>query len=209
MAAEGRLIRSGTYEKLTDTSIPYGGDSSATDGGKSATKQRTRSRLSMKLSSRFGLKKRSGSGLETGNTTVEDAMNGNTAAEDDLGNSVEHLASSPDYDEDDSTISSPRSCPEDLESPREEESSDTLMGPPPLPSNNKLLNQPKQSATNIKRNSSYVSSLGRKLEDESSSGDSGNMTLSAVQELSTSMTTSSQQKKSSFSKTSSSVVTLV
>lgn len=208
-ATEGRLIRSGTYEKLTDTSIPYGADSSAVDGGKSATKQRTRSRLSIKLSSRFGLKKRGG-GIDTAHT-AEDAMNGNTTAilADTLGNSIEHLASSPDFDEDDSTISSPRSAG-DLESPREEESSDTLMGPPPTILQNKLLNQPKKSATNIKRNSSYVSSLGRKLEDGNSSGEGGNtMTLSSVEELSSSMTTSLQQNKSSIRKTSSSVVTLV
>jgi hypothetical protein len=221
----GRLIRSGTYEKLTDPSIQDSkfSETATVDGKPTGTttenKQSTRSRLSIKLSSRFGLKKQQpqqkggvNGGVSAVEPTAEDNMNGNTTTPtaDDLGNSVE-LVTTPDNDDESSTSSPRYDYPPSNDdgqlspapsSPRGDESSDTLMGPPPLPTmayaNNKLI---KQTTTHLKRNSSYVSSLGRKLDEESQFD---GQTLSSVEEL-----TTQQQQKKSFSKTSSSVVTLV
>jgi len=190
LGSNARLIRSGTYEKLTDPNIEdtkLGGENtSTTDGNINAeNKVRSRSRLSIKLSSRFGLKKRSAAA-----GTAEDHMNGNTPVTpdaDDLGNSVELLTP------DDSTASTPRddattTNDEDgsMSSPRDE-SVDTLMGPPPTLPGYKL----QQNKAKVRRNSSYVSSLGRKMEEGS---------VSSSEDV-------TQSK--SFSKTSSSVVTLV
>ena len=214
----GRLIRSGTYEKLTDPNIQ---DSKLSDtsaemiDGKTETKQRTRSRLSIKLSSRFGLKKQQQKGIiSAAETTAEDQMNGNTptaltTAADDLGNSVEMLTSQSSDNEE----ISPRSGAENNgsgsqisppSSPRDE-SSDTPMGPPYSTAiNNKLLS--KTTTTHLKRNSSYVSSLGRKVDENEDTDDSNEgHTLSPVHE----QQVSTNQQKKSFSKTSSSVVTLV
>jgi len=187
--ANSRLIRSGTYEKLTDPKIEdtklESENTSTTDGNiNPETKTRSRSRLSIKLSSRFGLKKRS-----AGGGTAEDQMNGNTPVTpdpDDLGNSVE--MSTPD----DSTASTPRDYAttndEDgsMSSPRDE-ALDTLMGPPPTLPGYKA----QQNKAKVRRNSSYVSSLGRKMEEGS---------VSSAEDVA---------KSKSFSKTSSSVVTLV
>ena len=213
----GRLIRSGTYEKLTDPNIQ---DSKLSDtsaemiDGKTETKQRTRSRLSIKLSSRFGLKKQQKGITSAAETTAEDQMNGNTptaltTAADDLGNSVEMLTSQSSDNEE----ISPRSGAENNgsgsqisppSSPRDE-SSDTPMGPPYTTAiNNKLLS--KTTTTHLKRNSSYVSSLGRKNDENEDTDDSNEgHTLSPVHE----QQVSTNQQKKSFSKTSSSVVTLV
>eukprot|EP00088_Acartia_fossae_P007417 TRINITY_DN13484_c0_g1_i2.p1 TRINITY_DN13484_c0_g1~~TRINITY_DN13484_c0_g1_i2.p1 ORF type:complete len:1237 (-),score=294.45 TRINITY_DN13484_c0_g1_i2:692-4213(-) len=232
---QGRLIRSGTYEKLTDPSVQDTklNSASTTDGGSHKqpnlenSKQRTRSRLSIKLSSRFGLKKRSGS---TSTAAVEDQMNGNTAVPaaelqspiddgddlantaDELGNSVEMLNSPVFDDGDDGSASTPSPRDDgDSTSPthHDDESADKLMAPPQTTAaaylqTTKLKQQHK---TNIKRNSSYVSSLGRKLEDDSQGDDEDSTTTN-----STSVDESRNKKKSSFSgssNTSSSVVTLV
>jgi len=200
--APGRLIRSGTYEKLTEPAPEVSSGSSKPEVPTTATKPRSRSRLSIKLS-KFGLKKKG--------TSMEDQMNGNTpvSPEDELGNS---LASSDIVSPTDgqSAVISPEPAPFHNAS----ESSESMStGPdhpadvgrmsatvnrspasaivPPftyMPNGQAVVDQLKNAQ--LKRNSSYVSSMGRKPEAESSSEE--NMAV-----------------KGSYSNTSSSVVTLV
>ena len=70
--APGKLIRSGTYEKLAEGEETV--ETVVVDGSKPP---RSRSRLSMKLS-KFSLKRRPSAGTPTTSPDLEDEVNGNT-----------------------------------------------------------------------------------------------------------------------------------
>ena len=197
--APGRLIRSGTYEKLTTD------PATTVDGRPSSelrdTKPRSRSRLSIKLS-KFGLKRRG---------TVEDQVNGNTPVSpesDDLANSLASDLISPGDDETSTLAVDPAPKPE-LRC-RSESSESMSTGPdhdgaekkPPInrspasavvqpfnytPSSAAAAMERIKNAQ-VKRNSSYVSSMGRRQEESSADPSGG---------------------KKGYGNTSSSVVTLV
>ena len=168
----GRLIRSGTYEKIADPGLDAVHPATGSEGGKDtkSTSSRSRSRLSIKLS-KFGLSKR-GKGGST-SSTVEDQLNGNPpVSPDELGNnSLSSDLVSPTGDLEDlpfdptaaTSADRPRRCRSD-ESSGESMSTgpDPVFVKPSLATSEKL----KNNAAQIKRNSSYVSSMGRKREDE-------------------------------------------
>ena len=174
----GRLIRSGTYEKLSEPN---------TTTDPKETKPRSRSRLSIKLS-KFGLKRKG---------TAEDQVNGNTpVSPDDLGNTIGSELNSPN----DEALLTPEeflrlSSPVEPEPGQSESSESMSTGPdqdvdkrsyPPFAYSS---NPVKPAA--VKRNTSYVSSLGRKTDGIPSDESDG------------------EKNKTKFSNTSSSVVTLV
>jgi len=151
----GRLIRSGTYEKINES------DSIVPDFKE--PKPRSRSRLSMKLS-KFSLKRGKGS-------SVEDQVNGNTTpvSPDDemLGNHSVNSISPTEERLHTPTDDLP------LEAARSDESSESMSTGPDsfdrtlrntYTTNTTGLDKFKNAQ--IKRNSSYVSSMGRKQEEE-------------------------------------------
>jgi len=178
--APGKLIRSGTYEKIN-------GDQTQTQKTPAAKteeiKPRSRSRLSMKLS-KFSLKRR-------GTGSMEDQVNGNTPVSpdeplsptDDLGNSISVLSPNESELMTPDDTNRPTSVSPNLESgdsmstgpdevripsqPRTHNSS-TFRSPNRSPASaivapfNYI---PSSSATQLKRNTSYVSSIGRKNEN--------------------------------------------
>jgi len=191
--APGKLIRSGTYEKLTEkTKNPE----------PKADKPRSRSRLSIKLS-KFSLKRRG--------ANVEDQMNGNTPLSpedkwtDDLGNSIsptedttptqeEIVASLQNPCETDqaSESSESMSTGPDHDSPRRQsrlsqETDRPRNGRIPTPTKAFFSGSPSaivtpfnytpsptglsKDAQQLKRNASYVSSMGRKKEGQASQED--------------------------------------
>lgn len=173
---QGRLIRSGTYEKLsgpttTTTTAPTSQKSSSTDQKETTTtKVRSRSRLSMKLS-KFGLKRKGGGG----GAASEDQVNGNTTpvSPDEQGNSL-------DDSEQDGLVSPGPDDVDDLSSPVETSESmstgpdgpEARQGRSPAsavvapfnyrPSNGQSSSIEQLRSAQLKRNSSYVSSMGRK-----------------------------------------------
>jgi len=164
--APGKLIRSGTYEKLTEGEETV--EAVVVDGSKPP---RSRSRLSMKLS-KFSLKRRPSASTPTTSPDQEDEVNGNTTM---------------------LTSSRVPSCTSVSTGP------DDISGRPPLlPLSNRspasaivapFNYKPSPAAAAVKRNTSYVSSIGRRREEE--------------------LTASEEEEEKKFQQTSSAMVTLV
>jgi len=171
---------SGTYDKINEMN-----DSAVVTETQSDLKPRSRSRLSIKLS-KFGLRKRTGSS----GATLEDQYNGNSLV---------------------SPTDSLQSPSEELISPDSEVAlEDVAMMQPQLRQPNHTFKAAGSSSSSrspasaivapfnynphqVKRNTSYVSSLGRKKEVEPSSGESD----------------VTDNQKMSVSQTNSAMVTLV
>jgi len=200
--APGKLIRSGTYEKISeDQDLSNQVNNSKVE----EIKPRSRSRLSIKLS-KFSLKRR-------GTGSIEDQVNGNTpvspdepqSTADDLGNSISVLSPN------DSELLTPEgperpgSISPNVESVDSMSTGPDEVKPPMQPSRNPTFRSPNRSpasaivapfnyipsssAVQLKRNTSYVSSIGRKREDIPSSEDSdGEKKLFASQTSSTMVT---------------------
>jgi len=160
--APGKLIRSGTYEKLTEGEETV--EAVVVDGSKPP---RSRSRLSMKLS-KFSLKRRPSASTPTTSPDAEDEVNGNTTSRVPSCTSV---STGPD---------------------------DISGRPPLLPLSNRspasaivapFNYKPSPAAAAVKRNTSYVSSIGRRREEE--------------------LTASEEEEEKKFQQTSSAMVTLV
>merc|ERR1712117_105154 len=182
------LVRSGTYDKINEMT-----DSPTMT--QTELKPRSRSRLSIKLG-KFSLKKKS---------SMDDHVNGNTplspeSPSDELGNSIQ-IVSPSDSDP-------PTSLNDDamdngdeikmhpqLRQPNHTFKSSTNRSPASAIVAPFNYNPPSQSGVQLKRNTSYVSSLGRKKEEPSSSE-------SDVQPA------EQDQKKMSGSLTNSAMVTL-
>ena len=155
---QGRLIRSGTYEKLSGPSSTS--NKPSTD--LKETKVRSRSRLSMKLS-KFGLKRKG---------AAEDQVNGNTpVSPDELGNSLgsdQDGLVSPSLDDVDD-ISSPVESSESMSTgpdgpdvrPQGRSPASAIVAPFNYKPNGQSSVEQLKNAQ-LKRNSSYVSSMGRK-----------------------------------------------
>merc|ERR1719450_101885 len=163
----GNLVRSGTYDKINEMT-----DSANISQSQSHTdlKPRSRSRLSIKLS-KFSLKKKS---------SMDDQYNGNTplspeSPSDELGNSIQIVSPS------DSDTTSPiidnaadikmhpqlKQPNHTFKSPQNRSPASAIVAP--------FNYNPPTSATSgvqLKRNTSYVSSLGRKREEHQASEDS-------------------------------------
>jgi len=164
--APGKLIRSGTYEKLAEGDETV--EAVVVDGSKPP---RSRSRLSMKLS-KFSLKRRPSSSTPTTSPDQEDEVNGNTTM---------------------LTSSRVPSCNSVSTGP------DDISGRPPLlPLSNRspasaivtpFNYKPSPASAAVKRNTSYVFSIGRRREEE--------------------LTASEEEEEKKFQQTSSAMVTLV
>ena len=153
--APGRLIRSGTYEKINDPNTTTTSVDSAAAPEFKEPKVRSRSRLSMKLS-KFSLKRGKGS--------VEDQVNGNTpvSPDDELGNNSGSSISPTE----ERLISPTEDLPHESRGSESSESMST--GPDSSDRTNRITYHAAEKLKNaqIKRNSSYVSSMGRKQEED-------------------------------------------
>jgi len=200
----GKLIRSGTYEKISEP--PSQSNTTLLQNSKTEEiKPRSRSRLSMKLS-KFSLKRR-------GTGSMEDQVNGNTPVSpeeplspDGLGNSIavlspndSELLTPEDMDRPNSVSPNPESGdsmstgPDEVKLPTRNQTS-TFRSPNRSPASAIVAPfnyTPSSAAVHLKRNTSYVSSIGRKREDAPSGEDSDG------------------EKKLFGSQTSSTMVTLV
>ena len=219
-----RLIRSGTYEKLSEGSHPSAptSTSSATTSYSSdlkETKARSRSRLSIKLS-KFGLKRKGAAA--SSNNTAEDRVNGNSTpvSPDELGNSLgsDPGLGSPSLDDvDDLTLVGGGGG--GVSSPVEESSGGESMSTGPdsatstqdhrraspaavvAPFNYRPQGGAVGAMTehvrnaHLKRNSSYVSSMGRKQDSK--------------EEMVNEEAVAATEQRKIYVNTSSSVVTLV
>lgn len=173
--APGKLIRSGTYEKLSENGTEEVEVEPVTKP------PRSRSRLSMKLS-KFSLKRRPSSGPVT--PSLEDQVNGNTPG------SEEPLTLSPDLERPESSADSMSTGPDETAStrpPLQHLSNRSPASAIVAPFNYKP--HPAAAAA-VKRNTSYVSSIGRRREEEpSSSDDDKKKAYSAGQQTSSAMVT--------------------
>jgi hypothetical protein len=199
----GKLIRSGTYEKISEE-LQQSNQTQIQNSKTEEIKPRSRSRLSMKLS-KFSLKRR-------GTGSMEDQVNGNTPcvspeepiSPDYLGNSTAVL--SPNDTElltpDDTDSVSPNiesgdsmsTGPDEVKLPMQPPRTQTFRSPNRSPASAIVAPfnyTPTTAAVQLKRNTSYVSSIGRKREDNPSGEDSDG------------------EKKLLGSQTSSTMVTLV
>lgn len=205
--APGKLIRSGTYEKISDD-LQQSNHTQIQNSKTEEIKPRSRSRLSMKLS-KFSLKRR-------GTGSMEDQVNGNTPVSpeeplspDYLGNSIAvlspndtELLTPDDTDRPDSDSVSPNiesgdsmsTGPDEVKLPMQPPRTQTFRSPNRSPASAIVAPfnyTPSTVAVQLKRNTSYVSSIGRKREDIPSGEDSDG------------------EKKMLGSQTSSTMVTLV
>ena len=159
-----QLVRSGTYDKINEMT-----DSPNITQPQSDLKPRSRSRLSIKLS-KFSLKKKS---------SMDDQANGNTpltpeSPSDELGNSITIVSPS------DSDPVSPNDPANDivmqprLKQPNHTFGSSTNRSPASAIVAPFNYNPPTNNQVGVKlvRNTSYVSSLGRKREEAASSSES-------------------------------------
>ena len=151
-----QLVRSGTYDKINELSDTTNLTQSQSQ---QELKPRSRSRLSIKLS-KFSLKKKS---------SMDDQTNGNalspdsdvTSPSDELGNSIQIVSPS-----DSETLISPTDTdmrmnpqfkqPNHTFKPSNKSPASAIVAP--------FNYNPNQAGVNLKRNTSYVSSLGRKRE---------------------------------------------
>lgn len=165
--APGKLIRSGTYEKLAQA----GDENMAEDTTDTTAKPpRSRSRLSMKLS-KFSLKRRPSTGPTS--PTMEDQVNGNTRA----------AAGTPEH-RPPSSADSMSTGPDDPRPPLLALSNRSPASAIVAPFNYKPV-----PSSAVKRNTSYVSSIGRKREEEPSSSDEEKKTVLQNQQTSSAMVT--------------------
>jgi len=161
------LVRSGTYDKINEMA-----DSPNISHPQPELKPRSRSRLSIKLS-KFSLKKKS---------SVEDKANGNALSpdtdpgspNDELGNNIQIVSPSSEGSE---AATSPVTAEAIRMSPQPRQPNLTFKSPGSSRSPASAIvapfnYNPHQAGAQLKRNTSYVSSLGRKREEQPSSEES-------------------------------------
>lgn len=161
------LVRSGTYDKINEMA-----DSPNISQPQPELKPRSRSRLSIKLS-KFSLKKKS---------SVEDKANGNilspdtdpASPNDELGNNIQIVSPSSEGSE---AATSPVTAEAIRMSPQPRQPNLTFKSPGTSRSPASAIvapfnYNPHQAGAQLKRNTSYVSSLGRKREEQPSSEES-------------------------------------
>ena len=186
------LVRSGTYDKINEMT-----DSPSIPQSQPELKPRSRSRLSIKLS-KFSLKKKG---------SVEDQANGNalspdtdpSSPNDELGNSIQIVSPSSEGSE---AATSPVTSEAIKMNPQPRQPNLTFKSPGSNRSPASAIvapfnYNPHQAGVQLKRNTSYVSSLGRKREEQPSSEESDVQTADC------------DQKQMNASLTNSAMVTLV
>ena len=160
------LVRSGTYDKINEMT-----DSPSIQQPQPELKPRSRSRLSIKLS-KFSLKKKG---------SVEDQANGNALSpdtdpcspSDELGNSIQVVSPSSEGSE----AASPVTAEAIKMNPQPRQPNLTFKAPGTNRSPASAIvapfnYNPHQAGVQLKRNTSYVSSLGRRREEQPSSEES-------------------------------------
>ena len=190
----GQLIRSGTYDKINEMNDSAVGEKenlfyifyifyltkcfiSVNENqclSQSELKPRSRSRLSIKLS-KFSLRRRTGEG---GRASLEDQVNGNTpvspteslqSPSDGLGNPVSPL--SPSSGSDAAEVEEVAAMQPQSRQPNHTFKPPTTTSTSRSPAS-AIVAPFNYNPNQVKRNTSYVSSLGRKKEVEASSGES-------------------------------------